>query len=299
MAKLLQLLALFSIFTWVALADPLLTVLRREGFTEFAQRVEGPDGEVVRNACPDMIVYAPTDAGIARAASCSLVRRADKKTPNPKQHSCPQPRRRSGRAEVTASGAVALMTLLDDPEFVNLGPEQNSSIVQKNAPNEALGTVFSGLGGSVRVTGLDIPYDCGVIRPISGVLTLPAPLSETLPHLGADKTLDALRRTGLLAELDNRASITFLAPNNAVFGNVSDDTALAQALRQQVVLGPPAYSPLLVDGASYNTLAGTTVTVSVRGPDFYIGDARILSSDAIIKNGVVHTVDKVRKPVFA
>lgn len=127
------------------------------------------------------------------------------------------------------------------------------------------------------------------------VFTLPALLSETLPYLGTTDVLSALQRTGLLADLDNRTSITFLAPDNSALSQISDDDELAQALRQQVLLGTPRYSPLLVDGASYDTLAGTTVTVSIRDTDIYLGDARILASDAVMKNGVTHVVDKVSR----
>ena len=177
MATPLQLFTLFSLFCLAALANPLLTVLQREGFTEFARLLEESDGEVVRNACTNrMIIFAPTNSAVDEARSCSksLTRRGTLKNttqPNPDQHCCAQPTVRNGRrrAEVTTGpGAVSLMNLLSDPEFVNLGPGQNSSVVQKNVPNAALGVVLSGLGESVKITGLDIPYDCGVIRPISG-----------------------------------------------------------------------------------------------------------------------------------
>lgn len=167
----LQLFALFYYFAFLAVADPLLTVLQREGFTEFARRLEGPDGETVRNACPGMIIFAPTNAAIARDNSCSIGRRSDDtSTPNPEQHATSQPEMDLRRqADVTTPlRGVALMNLLDDPEFVNLEPGQNSSVVQKSVSNAALGVVYSGLGASVQITGLDIPYDCGVIRPISG-----------------------------------------------------------------------------------------------------------------------------------
>ena len=88
-----------------------------------------------------------------------------------------------------------------------------------------------------------------------------------------------------------RASPSWPPTTPPRFGELSGDE-LAQVLRQHLLLGPPAYTPLLVDGASYTTLAGTTLTVSVRGPDF-IGGARIMAGDAIVKNGVVHTIDRV------
>jgi len=82
------------------------------------------------------------------------------------------------------------------------------------------------------------------------------------------------------------------APDDTVIPGLPD-AELAQALRGHILLCRPAYTPLSVDGATYTTLAGTTVSVTVRGPDFFVGGAKILSGDAIVKNGVVHTVDRV------
>jgi hypothetical protein len=53
------------------------------------------------------------------------------------------------------------------------------------------------------------------------------------------------------------------------------------------------YLPLLKNGALLTTQAGTNVTVSVRGNDFYINDARIISANIIIANGVAHVLDQV------
>ncbi|KAK3294420.1 FAS1 domain-containing protein [Chaetomium fimeti] len=289
-------LALAALLSFTVLADPLLPVLQQEGFTEFARELQGAGGEVVLNACRNMIIYAPTNAALAQRGTCSLARRNDNTTAWKTQYAAPgqEDYGDKRRAEITTTpGAISRMNLLSHPQFVNLGPGQNSSIIEKNVPNAAFPVVLSGLGESVKVTGLDIPYDCGVIRPVSGLFTLPRPLSETLPFLGLDDALAALQETGLLSNFDNRASITFLAPDDSVFPDGISGEELAQVLRGHLLQGPPAYTPLLVDGATYTTLAGTTVTVTVEGPDFFIGGARILAGDAVIKNGVIHTIDKL------
>ncbi|KAK0649321.1 FAS1 domain-containing protein, partial [Cercophora newfieldiana] len=279
----------------------LLTVLRSEGFTQFAQELEGPAGEGIRGCSNRLIVFAPTNAGLARRATCSPVqRRGDTEPPSDDEAKADASQNVVGetkyddrrRATITTTpGAVSFLTWLNDPRFVNLGG-QNSSIVQVNRPNAALPIVLSGLGDSVKVTGLDIPFDCGVIRPISADLTLPRLITQTLPFLANDKLLAILQRTGLAAELDNRTSITFLAPDDTVLPD-RPDAELVQVLREHILLGSPAYTPLLVNGATYATLAGTTVSVEIRGPDFFVGGAKILNGDAIVKNGVVHTVDRL------
>ncbi|KAK3356626.1 FAS1 domain-containing protein [Lasiosphaeria hispida] len=304
MALAVRLLAVLTLFTIGSLAQSLLTALRQEGFTEFATFLDGSS----RNFTLDsrrLIVYAPTNAGFLRSRSSNeLLPRGDMAEAMCDWHMTSEgafsgdtshsTKRNAICSVVNGPGAEDLMTLLDDPEFVNLPLGQNASIVQKNMPKGALPVVHSGLGDVVKVTGLDIPYDHGIIRPVSGFFTLPRLLSTTLPFLGADKTLSALQRTGLIKDLDTRTGITFLAPDDRSIPSDLPDNVLAEILRRHVIVGLPVFTSDLKHGDSYKTLAGTTVTVTVQCADVFIGGARILASDAIIKNGVAHTVDKVR-----
>ncbi|RYP56102.1 hypothetical protein DL770_010849 [Monosporascus sp. CRB-9-2] len=68
---------------------------------------------------------------------------------------------------------------------------------------------------------------------------------------------------------------------------------LRELLRQHILIDFPAYTPLLEDGDIYPTLAGAGVTLSVRDGVVSFNGARILAGDAIITNGVIHTIDRV------
>ncbi|KAI1630926.1 FAS1 domain-containing protein [Biscogniauxia mediterranea] len=292
-----------------ALTKSLLAVLQENGFTEYARQLEG---DPILSAGPELIVYSPTNAALIRNQNDTVARRAPARTNNRagNSFSCVNavaptwrdPYTNQGgngtsrlfRKQESTSGAV-YGTFLDDPEWVNLGPGRNQTLVEKTVTSSSLPIVFSGLGASVSVTASDISFDGGVIRPIDGVLTLPRNLSYTLPFLGADTFGAALEKAGLLSDLDNRATITVLAPDDTAFQNASrlSDTQLAQVLAGHVVLDFPAYTPLLKDGHTYSTLGGGNVTVSVRDGVVYINDAQILAGDAVIKNGVVHTIDKL------
>ncbi|KAI0600998.1 FAS1 domain-containing protein [Biscogniauxia sp. FL1348] len=292
-----------------ALAQSLLAVLQENGFTEYASQLEG---DPILSAGPELIVYSPTNAALISSQNETVARRAPARTNTRARNSFScvnavaptwiDPSTSQGgngtirlfRKQGTTSGTV-YGTFLDDPEWVNLGPGRNQSLVEKTLTSSSLPIVFSGLGASVRVTASDIPFDGGVIRPIDGVLTLPGNLSYTLPFLGADMFGAALEKAGLLSDLDNRATITVLAPDDTAFKSASglSDTQLAQVLAGHVILDFPAYTPLLKDGHTYRTLGGGNVTVSVRDGVAYINDAQILAGDAVIKNGVVHTIDKL------
>jgi len=53
-------------------------------------------------------------------------------------------------------------------------------------------------------------------------------------------------------------------------------------------------TPNLKDGLELTTQAGTTVTVSVKGGEIFLGSARILANDVITSNGAIQVIDKVR-----
>lgn len=68
---------------------------------------------------------------------------------------------------------------------------------------------------------------------------------------------------------------------------------ITQVLRDHILVNFPAYSPLLIGEKTFRTLGGNTVTVLVRGGIATFNGASIVAADAITKNGVVHTIDRV------
>jgi uncharacterized surface protein with fasciclin (FAS1) repeats len=109
--------------------------------------------------------------------------------------------------------------------------------------------------------------------------------------------LDALNQTGVLSELDARSGpITILAPDdNAFKDRTFTREQLNTIVRQHVLVDYLAYTPLLQDQQVYPTLGGGEVVISVDDKGAVsLGGARILAGDAILTNGAVHTIDRVR-----
>ncbi|KAK4211354.1 Periostin [Rhypophila decipiens] len=298
-----QLFLFLFIFTIGSSAQSLLDVLRKEGFTRWAAVLESPQNAGVLGYPHNLIIYTPTNAAIARQQLSGGVNRrqvsdadilaAFLAVPESGNDGLYKRSNPTCNPDIAGPGTEDLMTLLNDPEFVNLPLGQNASIVQKNMPKGTLPIVLTGLGDTVRVIAEDIPFDKGVIRPISGWFTLPQLLSETLPFLGADKVLGVLERTGLIDDFDNRTGITFLAPEDPAFPSNLADDVLADILRRHLIVGLPTFTSDINHGDTFRTLAGTTVTVTITCGEVSIGGARILSGDTIIKNGVVHIIDSV------
>lgn len=127
---------------------------------------------------------------------------------------------------------------------------------------------------------------------------MPRTLSETLRYLGTTRFLDALNTAGLLSEVDGKTAITVLAPTDAAFKRETaglTPAELEQVLKRHILVGDvtPAYSPFVQDGEVYRTLGGDGVVSSVFDDVISFGDAEVSASDAIIKNGVIHTINKV------
>jgi hypothetical protein len=195
-----HLIGFVAVFAALASGQTLVTVLEDNGFSEYAALIRGdPSVEAGSN----LIVYAPTDAALV-ANNETLARRA---TPEDLKkirarlatvnRSAPQPREPPKRSPPAGNGTrlvrhrdelvprgSAFVTLVNEPEFVNLGPGVNQSIVEKRVVSSELPVVFSGLGATIRVTGDDIPFDKGVIRPTNGLvssLVPPSPSSSLSP----------------------------------------------------------------------------------------------------------------------
>lgn len=202
------------------LAQSLESVLLENDLTRFASVLSG---NPVLQYGSDLIIYAPTDASLADDDTIpGLLVRADgdsnvwsnyqiaslsalKPPPKPSQNNTSSTANPTNSAAPTASvGPARLLvrqdgggadtesdqcgivreTWLQDPAFVNLGGGHNQTIVEKNICGMSRPLVFSGLGASVRVTADDIPFDRGVVRPVSGLVYLSPPYLMSCPfHL--------------------------------------------------------------------------------------------------------------------
>jgi uncharacterized surface protein with fasciclin (FAS1) repeats len=75
---------------------------------------------------------------------------------------------------------------------------------------------------------------------------------------------------------------------------VKNSTAdeLEAVFKYHVVQGVVVYSPSLTNGTEFKTAEGDSVTVNIQGNDTYINGAKILATDYLVANGVVHIIDE-------
>ena len=110
----------------------------------------------------------------------------------------------------------------------------------------------------------------------------------------------ALIQTGLIEFVDSAEDLTVFAPSNEAFaaissaaGELSDDQ-LAAILRYHVIRGIVEFSPSLTSSLEtrVNTLAGEQVTIRSINGSLFVNQARVVSADMIVGDGVIHVVDR-------
>lgn len=115
----------------------------------------------------------------------------------------------------------------------------------------------------------------------------------------------ALRAADLVDTLNSPGSYTVFAPTNAAFAAlpagtldaVLADSDLLTTVLLYHVLGGKALAADVISQSSLNMLAGGSVSVDVRdGEVFLNGNVRIVTTDIVASNGVIHVIDAVLIP---
>ncbi len=116
----------------------------------------------------------------------------------------------------------------------------------------------------------------------------------------------AVKAAGLVDTLSGKGPFTVFAPTNHAFAKLPAGTVetllktenkamLTSILTYHVVAG--AYkSSDLKDGMTLTTVQGDTLTVTKRGRNIWINNARISTRNVISSNGVTHVINMVLMP---
>jgi uncharacterized surface protein with fasciclin (FAS1) repeats len=144
----------------------------------------------------------------------------------------------------------------------------------------------------------DFTYDGGTLHIIDSVLTIPGRLTDTLVAGGLTSFAGALQRAGVESTLNNAKDVTVFAPYNDAFNAISSlvnamtPEQLSQVLSYHVVRDKVLYSWLIADGTTQVTAAGgARLNFRVVNGALYVNSARVIASDVLVGNGVVHVLD--------
>lgn len=133
---------------------------------------------------------------------------------------------------------------------------------------------------------------------IDGLLTIPPNVSTVAQEANLTAFLGAVNATNLTEAVNTTPDLTIFAPNNAAFQNISSVLAnistedAASVLQYHVINGTVAYSSTLANG-SVPTLGGDNVTITIIDGEVFVNRARVINSDILLANGVLHVLDSV------
>merc|ERR1712170_197621 len=212
--------------------------------------------------------------------------------------------------------------VLDDLTNVLLYHVVNGQVMSSDIVNEGKAPTLLTIGGvamEVRtniysepqvisitgspVTDVDNMASNGVVHLISRVM-YPYPTANIVGFLSGQEQFStlvaAVVKAGLVDALQGDP-FTVLAPTNDAFEGIDIDALPVDTLRDILlyhVTGQTVYRAGLVDGAEFQSLQGSKVTVNIVG-EFIVfndGDAIALRGDLAVTNGVIVAISSVLFP---
>jgi uncharacterized surface protein with fasciclin (FAS1) repeats len=127
---------------------------------------------------------------------------------------------------------------------------------------------------------------------------------DTAVAAGEFKTLaTALQAAGLVDTLKGKGPFTVFAPNDAAFAKVpkdqldallKDKAALTKVLTYHVVPGKVMAAD--VKPGRVKTVQGSELTIAVAGGAVMVDNAKVIKTDIVTDNGVIHVIDSVLMP---
>ena len=217
------------------------------------------------------------------------------------------------------SGTVLAETVVGLTSAATLqGEEVTIEVIDPNRPPLTIGNVMID-GATVIIT--DIVGSNGVIHVIDAVIlpsAIAASLAESEDPMVVSKTIvdiavedgrfgtlvTALQAAGLVDTLSGEGPFTVFAPTDDAFaalpdgvvaGLLEDVPALTEVLTYHVVSGS-VLAEQVVGLTSAMTLQGSDVEVSVVDGSVMIDGAKVIITDIVGSNGVIHVIDAVILP---
>lgn len=142
----------------------------------------------------------------------------------------------------------------------------------------------------------DFNYVGGTLHIIDTPLTMPTRLTDTLIADGYTGAVGALRQAAIEEPLNDAADMTVFVPNNDAFnaiGSIVNTMTLEQlttVLNYHVLQGQVLYSQLISAGTQ-RTAEGASLNFRIENGALFVNSARVVATDILIANGVVHILD--------
>lgn len=159
---------------------------------------------------------------------------------------------------------------------------------------------------NAKVVKTDIGCSNGVIHVIDKVI-LPRDIVEIAAGAGSFKTLvSAVKAAGLVETLKGDGPFTVFAPSDEAFAKLPAGTVESllqpenksklQAILTYHVVPGKVLAADVVKVTSAKTVQGQSLAVKVEGGTVMVDNAKVIKTDIVGSNGVIHVIDSVVLP---
>ncbi|CZR66342.1 uncharacterized protein PAC_16243 [Phialocephala subalpina] len=193
-----------------------------------------------------------------------------------------------------------LQSMLTSGGYTNVLGGQNVEYVEESG-NVAV--FVSALGARSAIVQSDLAFTSssggGVVQVIDKILIPPFNLTYTLQAFNLTSFEGATYAAQSIDDFFYTPNVTMFVPANSAFQalgpaiSLMNSTKLATVLDYHLIDGAVLYSTYLTDGAKLTTKQGLNVTITHSNNNVYINSAKLITSDILIMNGVLHVIDNV------
>ena len=193
-------------------------------------------------------------------------------------------------------------TRLDERTYTTVSGGQRLGLV-KQGSTELI--IVSGGGTRSLAVQKDIFFAGGVMHVIDFPVLPPQSLIQAAVPFNLTGFLGAYYQDLFLNELINQASdLTLLVPNNVAFEKVGstvtsiNKNSLTSLIYYHIIVsqGGPFYTSSFSNGTTYKTLQGQSVAIRQASNSNFVNGARMLQTDLLFANGVMHVIESVLNP---
>ncbi|PGG97596.1 hypothetical protein AJ80_09673 [Polytolypa hystricis UAMH7299] len=190
-----------------------------------------------------------------------------------------------------------LPTFLINSAWENMTTGQVVQVFKENNTTNCT----SGLAAKAKFLKSNIAFDNGLIHVINDVLTLPQTLSVTALAANLTSFVGAMNITNSTRNINSAQNITVFAPNNDGWDRISSATAnmsdsnLSRVVDYHVIPDTIVYSSDMRN-RTLRTKMGTDVHLSVINGTAFVNSAKVVSTDLLVHNGVLHVLADALNP---
>jgi transforming growth factor-beta-induced protein len=157
--------------------------------------------------------------------------------------------------------------------------------------------------GGAKVVATDLVATNGVIHVVDTVILPPDVVDIAMASADHTTLVDLVKLAGLVETLQGDGPFTIFAPTNAAFAKVdpkavealkADKAALAGVLTYHVVAGMVKAKD--VAAGEVATVNGAKITIAKDDKGVTVNGAKVIATDLVGTNGVIHVIDGVLLP---